>query len=166
MHIYRLAMAFNLMKARYVDAKTRLASLTPEERRKEEAEILRRIPSDDAQWGSWNEKIHKHWSQKERQSRAYEIEYDKENIVDKERLCGIISFYQTTLSSCTCPDFEDRKLPCKHIYCLAHLLNIPLLVTREAFDEQRKNIQGNLAPMISIGYKDGKIFVKHHTSEE
>ena len=27
--------------------------------------------------------------------------------------------YKTTLTKCTCPDFQKRKLPCKHIYYLA-----------------------------------------------
>lgn len=26
--------------------------------------------------------------------------------------------YRTTLKSCTCPDFRERKAPCKHIYYL------------------------------------------------
>lgn len=33
------------------------------------------------------------------------------------------SNYLTTLNSCTCVDFVRRKLPCKHIYRLAHELN-------------------------------------------
>lgn len=32
--------------------------------------------------------------------------------------------YTTTLESCTCGDFIRRRLPCKHIYRLAHELNI------------------------------------------
>ena len=27
--------------------------------------------------------------------------------------------YKTTLTRCTCPDFQKRKLPCKHMYYLA-----------------------------------------------
>lgn len=27
--------------------------------------------------------------------------------------------YKTTLTKCTCPDFQERKLPCKHMYYLA-----------------------------------------------
>lgn len=27
--------------------------------------------------------------------------------------------YKTTLTKCTCPDFQKRKLPCKHMYYLA-----------------------------------------------
>lgn len=31
--------------------------------------------------------------------------------------------YTVTLDHCTCPDFIHRKLPCKHIYALAKVLN-------------------------------------------
>lgn len=30
--------------------------------------------------------------------------------------------YKTTLERCTCPDFQHRNLPCKHMYKLAYLL--------------------------------------------
>lgn len=30
--------------------------------------------------------------------------------------------YTATLSKCTCNDFVKRKLPCKHMYSLAHQL--------------------------------------------
>ncbi|CUQ03091.1 SWIM zinc finger family protein [Anaerotruncus colihominis] len=32
--------------------------------------------------------------------------------------------YRTTLISCTCPDFKERKLPCKHMYKLAQSLEL------------------------------------------
>lgn len=32
--------------------------------------------------------------------------------------------YKITTSSCTCSDFTRRKLPCKHMYRLAHYLNL------------------------------------------
>jgi uncharacterized Zn finger protein len=32
--------------------------------------------------------------------------------------------YKVSLKSCTCADFEQRKLPCKHIYRLAYELGI------------------------------------------
>lgn len=34
--------------------------------------------------------------------------------------------YHTTLSGCTCPDFQKRKVPCKHMYCLAIKCNIEI----------------------------------------
>lgn len=35
--------------------------------------------------------------------------------------------YLTTLASCTCPDFKERKVPCKHMYRLASELKMPNL---------------------------------------
>ena len=32
--------------------------------------------------------------------------------------------YTVSLTSCTCPDFKERGLPCKHIYFLAHKLGL------------------------------------------
>jgi hypothetical protein len=167
-HIYRLAIELGLINVKHISNKTRLAAMTPEERRREEVEKLLSLPVDDTQWGSWNEKIHRHWSQKERQFRAYEIKDDKNNNIDKEKACGEIggelNDYHTNLTSCTCPDFEKRKLPCKHIYCLAILLGIRLLVSRDDFVNRVNSIRDN--PLISIGYKNGIFFAKDHISED
>lgn len=35
------------------------------------------------------------------------------------------SFYSVTMNSCTCPDFQKRFLPCKHMYKLCDALNEP-----------------------------------------
>lgn len=42
---------------------------------------------------------------------------------------GTSDIYETSLTSCTCPDFQDRlkrRKPCKHIYFLALQMNIPI----------------------------------------
>ena len=47
--------------------------------------------------------------------------------IDKENRFGIFvgeRTYRTTLESCTCPDFKERKLPCKHMYRLASELGL------------------------------------------
>ena len=44
--------------------------------------------------------------------------------VDRENQTGIINDYEVTLSSCKCVDFGRRKLPCKHMYRLAHELSL------------------------------------------
>lgn len=51
--------------------------------------------------------------------------------LNKKKLCAKIkssyepdTIYSTSLSDCTCPDFQRRKLPCKHIYKLALELGI------------------------------------------
>lgn len=43
--------------------------------------------------------------------------------------------YRTTLISCTCPDFKERKLPCKHMYKLAQSLE---LIDLAELEENRK----------------------------
>ena len=59
-------------------------------------------PEYDPFWGGWSPTIHADRKQKVRCARA------EENKI-----------YETTLSSCSCPDFAERRLPCKHIYSLA-----------------------------------------------
>lgn len=44
------------------------------------------------------------------------------------------SVYSTTLSGCTCVDFERRGLPCKHIYRLASELGHPVTDCIPRFD--------------------------------
>lgn len=34
--------------------------------------------------------------------------------------------YHTTLTKCSCPDFQKRKVPCKHMYYLAIKCNIEI----------------------------------------
>ena len=59
-------------------------------------------PEYDPFWGGWSPTIHADRKQKARCARAEENRN-----------------YETTLSSCSCPDFAERRLPCKHIYNLA-----------------------------------------------
>ena len=48
--------------------------------------------------------------------------------VDPNNLCGVFGGssgnYNTSLSECECVDFHRRKLPCKHMYRLAHELGL------------------------------------------
>ena len=41
-------------------------------------------------------------------------------------------FYNTTLSSCSCPDFQNRHIPCKHMLFLSYTSGL-LLLNSEAF---------------------------------
>ena len=50
---------------------------------------------------------------------------------------SILPYYDTTLSSCTCADFEKRKLPCKHIYRLAVELNLIEIIKRPTFNKKK-----------------------------
>ena len=62
----------------------------------------RLLPYDGDFWGGWSFAIHHDPKQQSRITNAQEN-----------------PDYQTTLWSCTCPDFTYRRLPCKHIYGLA-----------------------------------------------
>ena len=44
--------------------------------------------------------------------------------IDRKNQTGIINDYEVSLTSCKCVDFGRRKLPCKHIYRLAHELGL------------------------------------------
>ncbi|MDC7288495.1 SWIM zinc finger domain-containing protein [Blautia schinkii] len=58
----------------------------------------------------------------ERQARARNGELTPRKIDVKSRCATFTGkkggSYRTTLKSCTCPDFKERKAPCKHIYYL------------------------------------------------
>lgn len=67
-------------------------------------------------FGHWNAAIHDSPEQVARRQRALEI---KEAAIDLSNASAVINGYQVTLDSCTCVDFRNRRLPCKHIYHLA-----------------------------------------------
>lgn len=81
-----------------------------------------------SEWSDWDPAIHDREDQidRQRRSQTYPFLFD---IVHGEKM-GIFSstsdlpYYETTLSHCTCYDFQYRKLPCKHIYRLAQELGI------------------------------------------
>ncbi len=91
--------------------------------------VIQKIHSDFQRigWGMWDESIHHAEGQLKRLERA---------VIDKSM--SIVSFeedntaiikgssgktYVVSKDSCTCPDFNTRKLPCKHMYLLAIYLN-------------------------------------------
>jgi DNA polymerase III epsilon subunit family exonuclease len=66
-------------------------------------------------FGPWESRLHSRAEQVKRQQRAIEIEGA---VVDPAAGTGVVNGYDVTLGSCTCADFQGRKLPCKHIYKL------------------------------------------------
>ncbi len=139
MHIYRLASELGLIQLKHIDLKTKLTLMSFEERKRIEVKRLHQFEKDPSQWGEWHEKIHKSKDQRNRQYNAWNLiccDLGKKHSL-KEAQTGMIHNYNVTLLTCTCPDFQERKLPCKHIYCLALLKGIKLLVTEEEY--QRKN---------------------------
>jgi DNA polymerase-3 subunit epsilon len=71
-------------------------------------------------FGPWDSRLHGRPEQVRRQQRAGEID---DAVVDRASGTGVINGYAVTLASCTCADFQGRKLPCKHIYKLFFTLN-------------------------------------------
>lgn len=78
-------------------------------------------PSELRVWN--NPGLHKWQSQQERQQRAASIDIIVDYVDDEGHVAKIRSFV-TSLEECTCPDFEKRHLPCKHMYRLAHELGV------------------------------------------
>ena len=66
-------------------------------------------------------RTHNTQNQLVRQSRAAALKMDH---VDFDAQTGTIKNYTVTLENCTCPDFERRQRPCKHMYRLAMELGI------------------------------------------
>lgn len=124
-HIYRIAIELGLMPNIHYDRKTTLAMMSTQEKKDEEARRIRKIERDPARWGLWSEKVHTTRSQQDRQFRAYDIFLHDGH-----------PGYNATLESCSCPDFEERKIPCKHIYCMALIQGHKLKVTLEDFKAQ------------------------------
>jgi hypothetical protein len=110
--------------------------LSPEEKSKAETDRLRHLEKDDKQWGSWNLHIHNSDYQHNRQYSAYYIlrEFGGNTLESAKK--GLIHNYQVSLKSCTCPDFKERQLPCKHIYSFALLQGIKLPFSEEDFKKR------------------------------
>lgn len=74
-------------------------------------------------FGKWPEDIHKITDQQRRIVSA-KLPATMPSEINKDSFTGTFfgsqgHLYNTTLDSCTCADFANRKLPCKHIYRLA-----------------------------------------------
>ena len=79
-------------------------------------------------FGDWNDDIHDLWEQQERIDRAA-LSKTSPEYVDIDTEIAVFAGsrknpYTTSLNSCTCGDFINRHLPCKHIYRLAMELGI------------------------------------------
>lgn len=74
-------------------------------------------------FGHWNPKVHAGQAQLERFERAVHqpmaiLSYNSESGFAEIKGASSDS-YMTSLDECTCPDFDKRSSPCKHIYFLA-----------------------------------------------
>jgi hypothetical protein len=133
MHIYRLAAEVGLMKLdTYMDRA--LAERIDAESRREETERLQHLPRDLSQWGYWAAEIHESFIQKNRQWRAYVYVYT-ERLAEQRGNDWIINGWSASLEHCHCPDFAERRLPCKHMYGVATLSGIALPLSPERYAE-------------------------------
>jgi hypothetical protein len=138
-HIYRLCFELGLMIPTHFDHRMRmqmLPKLTWEERLQQTIQTLQNYPKDETRWGQWNEQIHRDQYQIRRQLRAFQI-VQNSPIEVANFAEGIVGDYETNLKACSCMDFLDRRIPCKHIYCVAILSNESLPVTLQDFIEQQ-----------------------------
>ncbi len=92
-------------------------------------------------WGEWDDSIHSDEAQIERQGRSmtypFTFKVNKKAKNAKFSSSSSLPYYLTTLSECNCGDFENRRLPCKHIYRLAVELGIIEIVKRKrTFDKE------------------------------
>lgn len=149
-HIYALAFELGLIVPTHFDHRMREKmepKLSWEERLQLLIKTLQAIPRDETKWGSWSTVVHSNSYQVRRQLRAFEIIHDRpEYGVDAEK--GIFGDYQTTLTECTCMDFDDRKLPCKHIYCLAILKRYPVPATLQDYIAMKSDCIENAATAV------------------
>ena len=130
MHIYRLAIQLGLLEAKYMDSRAKSSfagGLT-----REETERLQGFPSEENQWGRWASDIHASGIQRNRQYRAYSIHHVERAAVKTDN-GWLVHGYPVTLGSCSCADFSERRLPCKHIYAAALESGIDMPFTHSEF---------------------------------
>ncbi len=93
------------------------------------------------------------------------IENKSADVLNQEKT----KVYHTTLTSCTCPDFKERNVPCKHMYRLANELGYFLLYKEDEKEliEKLWRIKDNpklLTKLIDVFYrirdKKDKYYVK------
>ena len=87
-------------------------------------------------WPEWDASVHNDDSQISRQGRAmtYPFTFEVDPTTETARFSSTsdLPYYDTSLSQCTCHDFQDRRLPCKHIYRLAVELGVIEIIRRPA----------------------------------
>lgn len=136
MHICRLAMELDLMEAKYLDHASRRAQVG--HRKRVETERLQQLGADPNEWGHWHKAIHNSGLQKNRQFRAYMIKYEEPGAITSDGGSWVIHEYQVSLENCQCPDFLERRLPCKHIYTAAFEVGVTLPLSFEEFQTARQ----------------------------
>jgi len=139
-HVYRLAMELGLLEPRYLDHEAResLRARGLGELKRCEDDRLVSLGRDPAAWGRWPAAVHDSGLQRNRQYRAYFILDDEPESVREDGRGWRIREYTVTLEVCDCPDFQDRSLPCKHVYVAALQGGLHLPLTRSDYAAARK----------------------------
>jgi len=133
MHIYRVAAELGLLKLDYMDHA--LASRVDNERSQEETGRLRQLPRNTSEWGDWAAEIHESFVQKNRQWRGYRDLYAYKLVAQDNQGAWTVNNWPVRLTECACPDFDERKLPCKHIYAVALCSRIALPLSLSEYEE-------------------------------
>lgn len=93
------------------------------------------------EWPEWDQSLHENDDQVNRQGWAmtypFSFEIGKGGRSATFSSTSDLPYYATTLSQCSCYDFQNRKLPCKHIYRLAVELGVIEIIKRPSFDKER-----------------------------
>jgi hypothetical protein len=141
-HIYRLAMELGLLEPRYLDHEAReaLRARGLAECKRIEDDRLASLGRDPVQWGGWPVEVHRSGLQLNRQYRAYFIIDDEADSVIPDGRAWRIREYAVALDACECGDFQDRRLPCKHIYAAALQAGHALSLSRAEYLEARKQV--------------------------
>lgn len=88
-------------------------------------------------WANWNESLNSN-AQKTRLQRAISGDLTPKQVDVKFKNAIFVGSeggkYFTTLKKCTCPDFQKRGVPCKHMFYLANELHL-LDLSQSDWDE-------------------------------
>lgn len=105
-------------------------------------------------WVDWDYAIHTNEAQIGRQGRAMTYPFSfKLNKKDKSARFSSTSdlpYYETTLTTCDCYDFQRRKLPCKHIYRLAVELKIIEIIRRASRPSFNKELVAEVRESVDV----------------
>ncbi len=91
-------------------------------------------------WSDWELLLHANKAQIARQGWAmtYPFSFCVNASTKTARFSSTsdLPYYDTSLSACDCYDFQERKMPCKHIYRLAVELGIIEIFKRPSFNKE------------------------------
>lgn len=134
-HIYRLAMELELLQPKYWDHEARESRrlLTLSQQKQREDARLQDLGRDGHAWGGWSPAVHESGLQRNRQYRAFFIIDDEAGSVSAVGSVWQVHGYDVRLEHCSCLDFIERHLPCKHIYAVALHQHEQISLTRDEY---------------------------------